>query len=394
MRLFRNLFFTILACTYFCENISMANQSLDETETLLQQLCYITAPSGFEHETRDFLLKKWSTKVNDVSVDHLGNAFFYLNCKRNDLSKPTIALMAHMDEVGLMVNTITREGLILFTPIGGWLDVALLAQKWIIKTKNGNIVGFSGLESAHISGRYPHVEKIPIKNMFIDIGASSKEEAEKMGIRPGLAIAPYPNFEKIGLNSNRYLAKAMDDRVCLLIIDQIIEKLQGKTLDVNVIFIATVQEEIGFRGAKIVVNTIKPDIVLNLDVSMAKDFPLQTTGPEEGTKLGKGPAFFTYDGSMIPDQNLLSYLIEVSHKQMIAHQFDSMVCYGQDGSAIQSMLNGISAINIGIPCRYAHSHGSIVDRFDIDETVKLLVTVLQDLNLDKTTQIISKETVL
>ncbi|MFA5075520.1 MAG: M42 family metallopeptidase [Candidatus Babeliales bacterium] len=385
----RILFFITLAWV-FTETISSKNQSLDETEILLQQLCCITAPSGFESDVRDFLIKRWSKKVKDVSTDNLGNVFFYINCKKDNQSLPTIALMAHMDEVGLMVKSISNDGHILFNPIGGWLEVALLAQKWFIKTEKGNVLGFSGLESAHISGVYPHVEKTPIRKMFIDIGASSKEEAEKMGIRPGLAIAPYPSFEKIGPNGSRYLAKSMDDRVCLLVMDQLIEKLQDKMLDVNVVFVATVQEELGLRGAKIVANTIKPNIILNLDVSIAKDFPLQTTEPEDGTKLGKGPAIFVYDGSMIPDQNLLSYVIEISQKQKLSYQFDSMACYGQDGAAVQSMLNGVSAINIGIPCRYAHSQGSIVDRFDIDETVKLLKAVLQDLNLNKTTKIISK----
>ena len=388
----KNILFVFIV-SIFGSSVLSASQQLDGLEHSLKNLCSLFGPSGFEDDVRNFLIEKRGDKVQEVKVDRLGNVYFGVNAKLDDTSKPTVVLMAHMDEVGLMVKSITDEGYITFQELGGWFEVALVTQKWIIKTDTGQeLVGFTGFDAPHLTGheKYPSPGKIPSEKMFIDIGARSKEEAETMGIRPGLPIAPYPSFEKLGPEGKRYLAKAHDDRAPFLVMDRVMQNLVGKDLGVNVVVVGTVQEEVGIRGARVVANTVKPDIVLNLEVSMANDFPLQVGDPGEGTKLGKGPALFVFDGSMIPDQQLLSYLIKLSKEKDISYQFESMRYYGQDGASIQRMLEGISTINLGIPCRYAHSHGSIIDRFDIDEMIKLLTAVLLDLNQDKVQAIIKK----
>jgi putative aminopeptidase FrvX len=219
-----------------------------------------------------------------------------------------------------------------------------------------------------------------MNKMFIDIGAKTKKEAEDMGIRPGLGISPYPTFELIGSKSTRVLAKALDDRVGLAVLDGVINSLKGKTLDINLIVVCTVQEEVGMRGAKAIAGTVKPDVIISIDTSMSGDFPLQATDPDlSGTKLGEGFSFFVFDGSMIPDQKLLQFLMDFANKNKMKFQYDAMPLYGHDASSLQQCFAGVAAINIGIPCRYTHSGCSIIDLDDAEQTKKFLTALLSEI---------------
>jgi endoglucanase len=347
---------------------------------ILRELSNISSPSGFEDDMRNFLMEKWSKSCKDVHVDRLGNVFFCVNCTLHDKSKPIVVIAVHMDEVGMIVKSITDDGFIKFEPLGGWLEIAAILQKWIIKTPGKNIVGVSGFESAHVCNKYPSVLVKPINKMFIDVGAKSKAEAESMGIRPGLGIAPYQSFEIIGADSKRVLTKALDDRVGFAVLDSVINALKNEKMDVNLIVVATVQEEVGMRGSKAIPGTIKPDIFISLDTSMSDDFPLQAADSDEsGTKLGKGISFFAFDGSMIPDQKLLQFFIDFAKRKGIEYQYDVMPLYGHDASSLQQTFSGVPAINIGIPCRYAHSANSVIDITDAESTRDFLIALLSEI---------------
>jgi endoglucanase len=358
---------------------------------MLKELSHISSPSGFEDDMRNFLIKKWKSACREVHVDNLGNVFFCINCTLRDKTKPIVVVAVHMDEVGLIVKSITDDGFIRFEPLGGWLEIAVILQKWVVKTPGGNIVGVSGFESAHVCNKYPSVPIKPMSKMFIDVGARSKKEAEDMGIRPGLGIAPYPTFETIGLNSQRILSKALDNRIGLAVLNDVIDSLKGKSLDINLIVVCTVQEEVGMRGAKAIAGTIKPDIVISIDTSMSADFPLQAADSDgNNTKLGEGFSFFVFDGSMIPDQRLLNYLIDFANKNKMKYQYDAMQLYGHDASAMQQCFNGVASINIGIPCRYTHSGNSIIDLDDAQQTKEFLVELLSKIRRTDVEHIINK----
>lgn len=357
----------------------------------LKELSVISSPSGFEDDMRNLLIKKWKNLCKESKVDHLGNVFFGVNCQLCDKSKPIVVIAVHMDEVGLIVKSITDDGFIKFEPLGGWLEVAAVLQKWIIKTPSKCTTGFSGFESAHVCNKYPSVSLKPMNKMFIDVGAKSKKEAKNMGIRPGLGIAPYPVFEVIGPDAKRVLANALDDRVGLAVLDGVINSLKDKELNVNLIIVATVQEEVGMRGAKAIPGTVKPDVFISLDTSMSSDFPLQATDPDEsGTKLGNGFSFFVYDQSMIPDQKLLQFLIDFANKKGMKYQYDAMPLYGHDASALQQSFSGVATINIGIPCRYTHSSNSIIDVDDAVLTKDFLVALLSEMKQSDIQNIVNK----
>ena len=288
--------------------------------------------------------------------------------------------MAHMDEVGFLVRHIDQNGFIYFHGVGGYFEQSVLTQRMAILTPKGVVVGYTGMKSGHILRPSERTQMVPIENMFIDIGAKSREEAvENFGVRPGLPIVYHGEFEVLN-GTSRYLAKAWDDRVGLAVITEALRQLQTSSHPNTVVVAATVQEEIGLRGASVVYPTAKPDIVINLEIGIASDFPLLTAPTLSQEALGKGPSVFVFDNSMIPNNNFVEWIIRTARDSGIPLQFESVSGYGEDGSILQKSATGIPAVNIGVPTRYGHSQLGIIDRADFDNTVRLIVQMVQRLS--------------
>ena len=147
------------------------------------------------------------------------------------------------------------------------------------------------------------------------------------------------------------------------------------------------QEELGMRGASVISASVKPDIVINIEVGIAKDFPLLFTNASPTPKLGNGPSLFLFDGSMIPHQKLLCSVRDYAENLRIPFQYELCNIYGQDGAELQKSLQGIPVINIGIPCRYPHSAFSMIDRDDLNGTIDLTYGFIQSLNIEKVQEI-------
>jgi putative aminopeptidase FrvX len=290
--------------------------------------------------------------------------------------------MAHMDEVGFLVREVTPEGYIYMQAVGDWIDPVLLAQRWAISTPKGIVFGYSGAESVHAMPDNNPTPIPPQRQLFIDIGAKSKDEALRMGIRPGLPITPLGDFMVIG-DGTRYLAKAFDDRALLAIMTELLPRLADEQLSVQLQFAATVQEEVGMRGSTLVFAQTKPDLVINLDVGIARDFPLYFGGGFSEPVLGKGPTLFVFDWGMIPNDKLVNYVAEVAIKSEIPFQFELEDNYEQDGCNLQKSDNGIPCINLGLPVRYPHSQSGIMERTDYDHLTDLLFQLIMDLTPQK-----------
>lgn len=355
----------------------------DHTVTLLKKLTEAHGASGFEGPIRDILKQEWKGLLSDMRVDGMGNLFGTMT---NTKQKPKVLLMAHMDEVGFLVREITENGLIYMQPVGDWIDPIVLAQRWIISTPKGPVTGYSGAESIHAVPQHMPLHTPHQKEVFIDIGVHSKKEALNLGIRPGLPITPEGNFTILNC-TNRYMAKALDDRALLAVITDLLLQLQSQELPIQLLVAATVQEEPGMRGSTIIFDQIKPDIVINLDIGIARDFPLYFSNGRSEPALGNGPTVFVFDWSMIPNDNLVNYVIDVATKKEIPIQFELEENYGQDGCNLQKSANGIPCINLGLPVRYAHSHAGIMDRSDYDQMVDLLTNLITELSPQKVTQI-------
>jgi putative aminopeptidase FrvX len=292
--------------------------------------------------------------------------------------------MAHMDEVGFLVRHIDDDGFIYINNVGGYFAQSVLTQRLSILTASGRVVGYTGMKSGHILRPAERNEMVPLERMFIDVGASSRDEVLAMGIRPGLPVAYETKFEKLG-DTGRYLAKAWDDRVGLAVLTEALRQLGAHPNQVQVA--ATVQEEIGLRGAAVVEESLHPDIVINLEIGIASDFPLMTSPTLSQERLGDGPGIFVFDRSMIPNNQFIDWIIDIAQKNAIPIQFESVSGYGEDGAQLQRSARGIPAVNIGIPTRYGHSQSGVIDRADYDNTVKLVRFMIEGLSEQAVQQI-------
>jgi putative aminopeptidase FrvX len=349
----------------------------DSVVRLLAELTNAHGAPGFEGPVRNILRREWQGLLSDVRTDGLGNL---LGALRGSADDPRVLLMAHMDEVGFLVRHIDDNGFVYFNPVGGYFDQSVLTQRMAILTPRGVVVGYTGMKSGHILRPAERTQMVPIENMFIDIGAKSRQEAtETLGVRPGLPVVYHTEFEVLN-GTGRYLAKAWDDRVGLAVITEALKQLKGSSHPNNVQVAATVQEEIGLRGAEVVQASTRPDIVINLEIGIASDFPLMTSPALSQEKLGLGPSVFVFDNSMIPNNNFVEWIIKTARAGQIPLQFESVSGYGEDGAALQKSASGIPAVNIGIPTRYGHSQSGVIDRADFDNAVKLIVQMVRGLS--------------
>lgn len=363
----------------------------DPTTSLLASLSNAPGATGFEAPVRKILLPIWQQNLSTIKVDGLGNM---LGTVTNGKSSPNILLMSHMDEVGLILRDITENGFIQVEPLGGFHGP--IAQRWVITTKQGSVVGYSGTESGHM---VPHSDQTskPVdtatplpREIFIDVGAENKTDAlNRLGLRPGLPITPDTTFAALN-NSNEYLGKAFDDRAGLALITLAAEQARQSNHPNQLSLAATVQEEVGLRGAQVIYNQIKPDVVINLEVCVAGDFPLRTAATQASyPALGKGPCLYVYDKSMIPNPNLVDWVANLAKENNIPFQYAAGLNYGQDGASLQLSGSGVPVINIGIPLRYAHQQAGVINRADFDATLKLVNAIVKKFD-DKQLKIVTE----
>ena len=354
----------------------LSAQTQDETERLLAELTNAHGVVGFEGSVRDILKREWAGLLANLHADGLGNL---LGTLEGSSGSPRVLLMAHLDEVGFLVRHIDPNGFIYFNSVGGYFAQSVLTQRMTISTARGLVYGYTGMKSGHILRPEERDRMVPLEQMFLDVGARSREEVERMGVRPGLPIAYDSEFRELN-GTGRYLARAWDDRVGLAVITEALRKLKGGAHPNSVQVAATVQEEIGLRGASVVAASTEPDIVINLEIGIASDFPLLTSPTLSQEKLGGGPGIFVFDNSMIPNNKYVEWILGVARSAGIPIQFESVTGYGEDAAMVQKSGRGVPAVNIGVPTRYGHSQSGIIDRADYDHTVALVVAMIEKLS--------------
>jgi putative aminopeptidase FrvX len=346
---------------------------VDKLERLLKELTETPGVAGYESDVRN-VIRRYFAPLGEISQDKLGS----LVCKKKGTQDaPKIALAGHMDEIGFMVKLITKEGFIRFTSLGGWWDQVLLAHRVHIKTSKGDLLGVIGAKPPHLLTEEERKKVVEKKEMYIDIGATSQKEVEEAGVRIGDPIVPVSDFAI--LNPTTYLAKAFDDRIGNAITIEAIKEL-GRYRHPNTIYgVATVQEEVGSRGAVTSVELINPDVAIVLEVDIAGDVP--GIRPEESpVKLGGGPTLLAYDARMIPNLKLRDLVIDLASKLKIPLQLHALEGGSTDGGPIHLHRTGVPTVVLAVPTRHIHSHNSILRRDDFDATVKLVVELIKHLN--------------
>ncbi len=349
---------------------------MDKTENLLKDLTEAHGIPGYEAEVRK-VIRHYFKPLGDIEEDNMGS----LICKKagKDAS-PKIMLAGHMDEVGFMVKHISSNGFIKFTTLGGWWDQVLLSQRVGIKTRKGDVIGVIGAKPPHLLSPDERNKVVARKQMYIDIGATSEKDVDKAGVRVGDPIVPVSEFTVLA-NPKTYMSKAFDDRVGCAVVISALGSLK-KTHPNALYGVATVQEEVGVRGATTSVDMVNPDIAIILESDIAGDVP-GIKPDESSTKFSGGPSLLLYDARMIPNLKLRDLVIDTAKKNKIPLQFTTMEGGATDGSVIHLHKSGVPTIVLGVPSRHIHSHNSIIHRDDFDNTVKLLKAVIQ--KLDKKT---------
>ncbi len=345
-----------------------------ERRELFKKLTEAFGISGYEEDVVS-LLEGYFKRHADISHDRIGSI---IARKKGTRSSPKIMFAAHMDEIGFMVQEITKEGYIKFIPIGGWWSGNLPGSRVKIKTRNGKFVpGVIGLKPIH--ELEPEEQKIlpKIEKMYIDVGVTKGfSPEEKMSIRPGDPIVPVGPFEPMA-NKDLFLAKAWDDRVgCALLVDLLNNLARIK--HPNTVYLAgTVQEEVGLRGAKTSAFSVAPDIGFALDVSLCRDTPSNDSDKPE--KLGAGAAILIYDRTMIPHNRLRDFVIDLADQYRVPYHLTA-IKGGYDTGTIHLTNFGVPCLALGVPCRYVHSGASIIHLRDYENVLKLITLIVKTLD--------------
>jgi endoglucanase len=239
-------------------------------------------------------------------------------------------------------------------------------------------LGVIGSKPPHLLDEEERKKPVDAKDMYIDVGAGSREEAERFGIRPGDPIVPDSPFTALQ-NPKLLVAKAWDNRFGCAAVVEILRALQGEEHPNTVYGVASVQEEVGLRGAQTSSYLVQPDVGIALDTGIAGDTP--GVKPDEAqAKLGKGPVILLYDATMIPHVRLRDLVVETAEAEGIPYQFDRVSRGGTDAGRIHTFGVGVPSIVIGAPVRYIHSHNAVLHRDDFDNTVRLVTAVLRRLD--------------
>lgn len=357
---------------------------LDPTLQLFKDLTDANGIPGNERAPREVMKQYLAPYADSMETDNLGSL---IAKKVGDANGPKIMVAGHLDEVGFMVTQIDDKGFVKFQTVGGWWSQVMLAQRVTITTRKGEeIIGVIGSKPPHILPAEVRNKVVDIKDMFIDIGAASKDEVLGWGVRPGDMVTPYFEFN-VMKNDKYLLAKAWDNRIgCAIAID--VMKALKDEKHPNILYsVGNVQEEVGLRGAKTSTFKIQPDIGFAVDVGIAGDTP-GITPKESNSKMGAGPQIVVYDASMVSHRGLREFVLDVAEENNIPYQFEAMAGGGTDAGSMHITANGVPALSIGIATRYIHSHAGILHRDDYENAVKLIVEVIKKLDRDTVNKII------
>lgn len=347
----------------------------------IKQLTEIQSVSGFEENMREVMTNEMTPLVDKIEYDGLGGVFGIKKSKEENA--PRIMLASHMDEVGFMLSQILDSGLFRVVPLGGWNPYVVSAQRFTLQTKKGNYPVISSSVPPHLLRGTNGQKQIDVSDILFDAGFTSKEEAEKFGVRPGDAIVPESETIQTA-NGKRIISKAWDNRYgCTLVLD-VLEELKDTDLPNTLIAGANVQEEVGLRGAKVSTTKFKPDLFFAVDCSPADD--LEGKKDANG-RLDGGFLLRIFDPGMIMLRRMREYIVETADVKEIPYQtFVSKG--GTDAGAAHLANDGVPSAVIGVPGRYIHTHQTMFSVKDYEAAKAMVIALLTSLDREKVDGII------
>lgn len=328
-------------------------------KTTIKQLTEAFGPSGYETEVTELIKTMVENHVDEVRTDVLGNL---IAVKKGAQDGQTIMFAAHTDEIGLVVTHIDDKGFLRFGNVGG-VGISTLV---------GNRVRFAGGAIGVIYQEKGSWKELTLDKLYIDIGATDKEDALKK-VSVGEFGIFHREFSDLG---DRLIAKSMDDRIGCAVLIEALKKIEKPKN--NLFFVFTSQEEVGLRGARTAAYGIEPDLGIALDVTLTGDMP---EARRMEVSLGKGAAIKVKDSSIIVHPKVKNLLVELAEEHKIPYQMEVLDAGGTDVGAIHLTKTGVPSGAISIPTRYVHSPSEMVDMRDVEACVDLVVALAdQDLS--------------
>jgi endoglucanase len=335
---------------------------------LLKELSEAHGVPGREDEVRNILERELS-EFCDVKVDTMGNL---IGQKGSGGKK--VMLAAHMDEIGLMVKHIDEKGFIRFTTLGGFYDPTLLNQRVYVHSDNGPLRGVIGSKPPHLMEEKERERPVKYRDMFIDVGAKSRKDTERLGISVGNFITLERSFTTLG--KGFITGKAFDNRLGCYAMIEVAKSIKG---NFTLYAVGTAQEEVGLKGARTSAYRINPDIAIVIDVTTTGDHP-GIKEEESSVKLGGGPVITIVDArgrGVITHSEVKNLLIKTAGEHKIPYQLEVGEGGTTDATAIQLTREGIPSGVVSIPARYIHTPVSVASVIDVENCIKLLTRTLE-----------------
>lgn len=334
---------------------------------LLRKLTEAHGVPGQEDAIRE-IVREELKDICEISVDSMGN----MHCVRNRGGAKKLMLAAHMDEIGFVVKYIDDKGFLRLQPLGGWDPRQMASQRVLVHTAEGQLNGtlMASQKPKHMLSAEEASKAPVIDNYFVDCGLSGEEAKKRISI--GDMVTMNRTLMEMG---DLLTCKCMDDRVAVYIMIEAVKA--AKDLDVELHAVATVQEEIGLRGAAASGSAIAPDICVAIDITLANDIP---GIPEQDsvTRLGAGAAIKVLDSSLICHPKVVKHFRALAEKHEIKYQLEVLSAGGTDAGAVQRLHGGIPSFTLSIPTRYVHTVNETVHRDDVDACVALLTKYIED----------------
>jgi glutamyl aminopeptidase len=350
-------------------------------DKLYRDLVDLPGAPSFEKPVRDYMRKNLEPFVEEIIEDRLGSIFGVIN---KGSKGPKLMVAGHMDEVGAIVTGIDKTGLVKITNLGGVHGNVFLSQHFNIYTDDLEVIpGVTASKPPHLTrGSKEAPKELKFTDLLIDIGADNKEHAVELGVKIGQQVIPHNNYT-VSKDGKKFFSKAWDDRFGCGMSLEIARDIKKEDIDCELYVGATVQEEVGLRGAQTAANLVKPDVFIAVDCSPCAD---SFGGDDISGNIGEGFLLRFYDPSAIMHQGMKKFIIEEAEKNNIKFQYYKSMG-GTDAAKVQLSRNGVLVATIGMPARYIHSTTSMISSDDYQEVKKMVYTIIKMLNNDKVAEI-------
>jgi endoglucanase len=332
---------------------------------LLKQLTEERGVPGYEDRVRAVVREVFEDAVDEVRTDAMGNVVGTIEGERDY----SVAVAAHMDEIGFMIRHVTDEGFVQLDALGGWDPRVLRAQRVTVHTEEGDVPGVIGSVPPHTLDEAERESTQEVSDVHVDLGVDAETAADL--VEPGDLVTMDQKTEVVG---DHITGKALDDRVCLFQMLEAARRIEDPTVTVH--FAATVQEEVGLRGAEALGVDLDPDLAVALDVTVANDVPGFEAG-DHVTEVGEGAAIKLKDSSVITNPKVTRRIREVARDREIDHQTEVLPAGGTDTAGFQNTFGAKPVGAISIPTRYLHTVTESAHHGDVTAAIDLLVGVIE-----------------